>query len=120
MISSGTQSRSPFTEREAEFLCRGGLGRLATVSRDGQPHVVPVAYEFDGHFIYFSGRNLSRSLKFRHILDNQKVAFVVDDVVSVSPWRARGLEVRGTAEVLRERGHPYVRITVRSKGSWGL
>ena len=36
-----------FTEREAVFLCRGGLARVATVSQDGQPHVVPVAFEFD-------------------------------------------------------------------------
>lgn len=101
-------------------MCHGGLGRVATVSRSGQPHVVPVTYEFDGQFLYFSGRNLSRSLKYKHIARNQRVAFVVDDVVSVSPWRARGVEVRGLAEVLQERGRPYVRITPLTKVSWGL
>jgi pyridoxamine 5'-phosphate oxidase family protein len=109
-----------FSDKEASFLCQGGLGRLATVSPDGQPHVVPVAYEFDGRFIYFSGRNLARSLKYRHVSASRKVAFVVDDVVSVSPWRVRGVEVRGTAEVLNESDHPYVKITPSTKASWGL
>jgi pyridoxamine 5'-phosphate oxidase family protein len=108
------------SEREAVFLCRSGLGRVATVSHDGQPHVVPVVYEFDGQFIYFSGRNLSRSLKFRHLARNEKVALVVDDVVSVSPWRVRGVEIRGTAELLTERGRPFVRITPLTSASWGL
>ena len=108
------------TEREADFLCRSGLGRVATVSPDGQPHVVPVVYEFDGQFIYFSGRSLSKSLKFRQLARNPKVALVVDDVVSVSPWRARGVEIRGTAELLVERNRPFVRITPHASASWGL
>jgi pyridoxamine 5'-phosphate oxidase family protein len=112
--------RSVLTEREACFLCRGGLARLATASRDGQPHVVPVAFEFDGEYLYFSGRNLSSSLKFRNITKNPRVAIVVDDVVSVSPWRARGIEIRGPAEILHERGQPYVRVGISSKASWGL
>ena len=109
-----------FSDKEARFLCHGGLGRVATVSRDGEPHVVPVAYEFDGKYLYFSGRRLSASLKYRHISKNASVAFVVDDIVSFSPWRARGLEIRGVAEILHEGGRPYVRITPRSKVSWGL
>jgi pyridoxamine 5'-phosphate oxidase family protein len=108
------------TEREADFLCRSGLGRVATASPDGQPHVVPVVYEFDGQFIYFSGRNLSKSLKFRHLTRNEKVALVVDDVVSVSPWRVRGVEIRGTAELMMTRGLPFVRITPLASASWGL
>jgi len=109
-----------FTEREAVFLCRGGLGRVATVSPDGAPHVVPVEFEFDGRYIYFSGRQLVRSLKFRHLLQNDKVAIVVDEIFPTSPRTARGIEVRGVAELLAEEGHPYVRISPLSKASWGL
>jgi pyridoxamine 5'-phosphate oxidase family protein len=98
-----------FSEREAVFLCHGGLARVATVSQDGQPHVVPV-----------SGRQLVRSLKFRHLLRNDKVAIVVDEVVSMDPWTARGIEVRGVAELLVANGHPYVKICPLSKASWGL
>ena len=67
IASTAERIQTILTEREACFLCRGGIARLATVSQDGQPHVVPVAYEFDGQFLYFSGSNLARSLKFRHI-----------------------------------------------------
>jgi pyridoxamine 5'-phosphate oxidase family protein len=109
-----------FSEREAIFLCHGGLARVATVSPDGQPHVVPVAFEFDGQYLYFSGRSLAGSLKFRHLTRNKKVAIVVDDVVSTKPWRARGIEIRGIAELLVEQGRPYVRITPLATASWGL
>lgn len=112
--------RIRFTDKEAAFLCHGGIARLATVSRGGQPHVVPVAYEFDGQYIYFSGRKLEKSLKYRNMASEQRVALVVDEIVSFSPWRARGLEIRGVAEVLQERGHSYVRITPARKASWGL
>ncbi len=110
-----------FSEREAEFLAESMLGRIATVSANGQPHVVPVAYRFDGTSIIFGGWNLQRSLKFRNLTANNKVAFVVDEIVSTRPWRVKGVEVRGEA-------HPYqaddkitmVKITPRSVRSWGL
>jgi pyridoxamine 5'-phosphate oxidase family protein len=109
-----------FSEREALFLCHSDLARVATVSPDGQPHVVPVAFEFDGRYLYLSGRALAKSLKFRHLTRNNQVAIVIDDVVSLSPWYVRGLEIRGIAELLTEQGRPYVRITPMKKASWGL
>ena len=109
-----------FSESELEYLSEQRLGRLATASPDGSPHVVPVAYEFDGMCIYFGGWRLEESLKFRTILKNPKVAFVVDDLASVEPWRPRGVEIKGTAEALVEDGRPYVKITAVSKRSWGL
>jgi pyridoxamine 5'-phosphate oxidase family protein len=74
-----------FSENESAFLKEQRLGRIATVSSNMQPHVVPVAFEFDGSYLYFGGWNLKNSLKFRNILQNNKVAFVVDDLVSVNP-----------------------------------
>jgi pyridoxamine 5'-phosphate oxidase family protein len=35
----------------------------------------------------------------RDVLRHAEVAFVVDDIASVSPWRVRGIEVRGETEV---------------------
>jgi pyridoxamine 5'-phosphate oxidase family protein len=35
--------------------------------------------------------------KCRDLHDNPHVAFVVDDLVSVDPWRPRGVEIRGRA-----------------------
>jgi pyridoxamine 5'-phosphate oxidase family protein len=109
-----------FTEDEVDFLIQGRLARVATVSGVGQPHVVPVVYEFDGRAFYFTGWNLEKSLKFRNLLENNKVALVVDELVTVCPWRPRGLEVRGVAEPGREGGRAYVKITPQVKRSWGF
>jgi pyridoxamine 5'-phosphate oxidase family protein len=110
-----------FTDAEAEFLEESKLARLATTSpRGNQPHVVPVAYEFDGSYFYFGGWNLDRSLKFKNIVGNSKVAIVVDDLASVRPWRPRGVEIRGVAQVEENENGMYVRVTPLHKASWGL
>ena len=49
-----------FSERESKYLKEQRLGRIATVSPDIQPHVVPVAFEFDGSYFYFGGWNLEK------------------------------------------------------------
>jgi len=109
-----------FTEDEVAFLTQSRLARVATASSEGQPHVVPVVYEFDGMAFYFTGWNLEKSLKFKNLVENRKVALVVDDVVTVSPWRPRGLEVRGIAELCSEGGRAYVKVTPSVKRSWGF
>lgn len=109
-----------FTDAEADYLSERGLGRLATVTRSLEPHVVPVAYSFDGTDIYFSGWNLAKSLKYRNILENNKVAFVVDDFAPTTPWMPRGIEVVGVAEPITAEGRPAVRIVPIQKRSWGL
>src|SRR5919107_3408356 len=107
-----------FSKEETEFLKEQRLGRIATSSISMQPHVVPVAFEFDGTYIYFGGWNLKNSLKFKNILKNNKVAFVVDDLISITPWKPRGIEVRGMAEILR--GNDYIKIVPFKKLSWGF
>ena len=118
-----TQGRSApeFTEWEAGFLANNFIGRVATVSQNGQPHVVPVAYRFDGSTISFGGWNLTKSLKFRNLSANNKVAFVVDEIVSTKPWTVRGVEVRGVAEPhATASGSIIVQITPTRVKSWGL
>ena len=110
-----------FSESETEYLAENMLGRIATVSASSQPHVVPVAYGFDGTNVYFGGRNLESSLKYRNLLANNRVAFVVDEIVSTHPWRAKGIEIRGLAEPFRgEEGDTLVRIRPNVVRSWGL
>jgi pyridoxamine 5'-phosphate oxidase family protein len=109
-----------FTEEEVAFLIQGRLARVATSSSDGQPHVVPVVYEFDGTAFYFTGWNLEKSLKFQNLVENKKVALVIDDLVTVCPWRPRGLEVRGVAELGSEGGRAYVKVCPLVKRSWGF
>ncbi len=110
-----------FSELEAEYLAENLIGRLATSSESGQPHVVPVSYRFDGEAITFGGWNLAKSLKFRNLMANDKVAFVVDDLVSTKPWRVRGVEIRGRAEPVKTPdGVTIVRIIPLNIRSWGL
>src|SRR5215469_3778708 len=80
------------------------LGRLATVDRDGAPQNNPVGFRYNGDLgtIDIGGRNMGATRKFRNVTGNPKVAFVVDDLASVQPWRPRCVEIRGRAEALRD------------------
>jgi pyridoxamine 5'-phosphate oxidase family protein len=110
-----------FSELEAEYLAENLIGRIATSSASGTPHVVPVTYRFDGETITFGGWNLTKSLKFRNLAANNKVAFVVDDLVSTKPWRVRGVEIRGLAETEKTHdGVTIVRVIPLNIRSWGL
>lgn len=109
-----------FTDEEVAFLTQSRLARVATASGEGQPHVVPVVYEFDGNAFYFTGWNLEKSLKFQNLVQNEKVAMVIDDIMTVSPWRPRGVEVRGVAELGNQGGRPYVKVCPLVKRSWGF
>ncbi|MDQ4127091.1 MAG: PPOX class F420-dependent oxidoreductase [Actinomycetota bacterium] len=92
---------SAFTEKEIEYLQGQRLGRLATVDTGGRPHVVPVAFRSNAEreTIDMGGYNLAKSKKFRDAGESGRAAFVVDDVLPGAQWRARGVEVRGRAEV---------------------
>lgn len=61
-----------FSEDEVAFITQSRLARVATASRDGQPHVVPVVYEFEGTAFYFTGWNLEKSLKFRNLVERKE------------------------------------------------
>jgi pyridoxamine 5'-phosphate oxidase family protein len=122
---------SVFADDEREYLLSGvRLGRLATVGADGAPHVVPTGFRFntDLDTIDIGGHDFAKRKKYRDVLGNPKVAFVVDDLASVNPWRPRGIEIRGEAQVLdgggREIGPGFdqetFRITPRRIISWGL
>ena len=86
---------SIFTPAEVSYLRGHRLGRMATVDAAGKPHAVPVGYRYDqSDTITIGGHRLDRSKKCRDLHDNPHVAFVVDDLVSVDPWRPRGVEIR--------------------------
>jgi pyridoxamine 5'-phosphate oxidase family protein len=122
---------SVLTDEEREYLVSGvPLGRLATVGPDGMPHVVPTGFRHNQHHdtIDVGGHHFATRKKYRDVLGNPKVAFVIDDIVSVSPWRVRGIEIRGEAEILdtggTELGRGFApeifRITPKRIVSWGL
>ena len=113
---------SAFGDAELAYL-RGGprLGRLATVGRDGTPHVVPVGWSYNAveDAIDVGGRDFAASKKYRDVRRAGRAAIVIDDLASTDPWRPRGVEVRGRAEALEE-PRPLIRIHPDRVVSWGL
>ena len=119
---------SNFTPVEIEYFKSQRLGRLATVNAAGEPHVVPVSFRYNAESdtIDIGGRNIAQSKKFRDAARNGRVAFVVDDVLP--PWQPRGIEVRGSAEVLSSGGQEImsnfapemIRVFPKRIISWGL
>ncbi len=121
---------SVFTEKEISYLQEGRLGRLATVDAKGRPHVVPVAFRYNPRTetIDIGGHNLAASKKFRDAGETGRAAFVVDDVVPGDRWRARGVEVRGRAEVyaagegeiVSDSADELIRIVPERVVGWGI
>ena len=121
---------SVFTPAEIAYLRSQRLGRIATVGASGQPHVVPVGFRYnaDEDTIDIGGHGFAKSKKFRDAQASPRVAFIIDDLASVSPWRPRGVEVRGVAEVLEFGGEAFgrgydpqiFRVRPRRIVSWGL
>jgi pyridoxamine 5'-phosphate oxidase family protein len=117
-----------FTTQELEYLRSQPLARLATVGADGQPDVVPVAFEFDGAVFWVggAGSSVAETRKFRNVAaGNHQVAMVIDDLVSIEPFIARCLRVYGIAEQPVERTGLvgpglYSRITPTVSWSWNL
>jgi len=139
----------PISAPIQRFILAHAVARLATSGRDGQPHVIPFCYAFDGEHFYFvvdekPKRHTGKPLKrVRNILENPQVALVIDDYVDDWTQLAYVL-VNGTAavvedeneyarvlELLRERysqyrlmdltfsRNPLVRITPTKIHAWG-
>lgn len=100
---------SPLSPDVVEYLSSQRLGRLATVDADGSPQNNPVGFRYNADLgtIDVGGRNMGATRKFRNLAANPKVAFVVDDIASLQPWRVRCVEIRGHAEALRDQV-PYM------------
>ncbi|HUP28369.1 MAG TPA: PPOX class F420-dependent oxidoreductase [Chloroflexia bacterium] len=119
---------SVFTQAEIEYLKSQRLGRLATVSEAGDPHVVPCRFRYNEELdvLEVGGKNMGKSKKFRDATGNSRVAFVVDD--APEPGRPRGIEVRGSAEVVLSGGEQimpgwdpeFLRITPTHVAAWGV
>ena len=115
---------SAFTDRELDYLSErrpGRLGRIATVGKDGTPHVVPVGWRFNRELdsIDVGGMDVARTKKYRDARRTGRAAIVIDDLASLDPWSPRGIEVRGRAEVVEE-PRPLIRIHPERVISWGL
>jgi len=112
---------SAFTDAELAYLRDvHPMARLATVGRDGTPHVMPIGmYHVNERTdaIDTSGRDLATTKKWRDVQRTGRAALVADDVLP--PWSPRGVEVRGRAEAI-DGPEPVIRIFPERIVGWGL
>jgi pyridoxamine 5'-phosphate oxidase family protein len=96
------------TDQIVAYLKTQHLGRLATVDAHGAPQNNPIGFFYNADLgtIDIGGRAMGSTRKFRNVAANPHVALVVDDLVSVQPWRVRCVEIRGRAEALRGQTPP--------------
>ncbi len=90
-----------------EFLGKSRLAHLATSSKHGKPHVVPVCYVYDGVSIYSSidekpkRANPNRLRRVLNIIENPHVSMVVDQYEE--DWsKLRYVLVQGLARIAHE------------------
>ena len=85
--------RDMSAEEARAFMLEGTrTGKLASLTRDGHPHVVPVWFVLDGDEVVFT--TARDSVKGRHILRDGRVSLCVDDERPPFAY----VHVRGRAE----------------------
>jgi nitroimidazol reductase NimA-like FMN-containing flavoprotein (pyridoxamine 5'-phosphate oxidase superfamily) len=127
-----------FTISESRFLDANELGRLATTTPHGAPHVVPVCYVYDKGNLWVAvdyGTGKLRNLR------AHRVAAIVVDTLNPN----RGLMIQGNTDIIEsgteyraiyalfyrrfswvrsdpwsEMEAPFVKISPTAKYSWGL
>jgi pyridoxamine 5'-phosphate oxidase family protein len=97
-----TTTTAELSPEQIEYLASQRLGRLATAGADHKPHVVPVSFRYNAELgtVDIGGHRVKDTKKYRDVQVNGWAAIVVDDLVSVDPWRPRFLEIRGRAEAI--------------------
>ena len=117
-----------FTDSQLEYLRSQRLAHLATADEKGAPHVVPLRFRIaaDGAAVEVGGRDFGKTKKYRDMKVNPRVSIVVDDIASTDPWRPRGIEIRGIAELQPPGagpagpGDPWARIAPDRIVTWGI
>jgi len=110
-----------FTEKEITYLQSQPLARLATVSKTLQPDVAPVGFQFDGEKFLITGFDITKTFKYKNVrAGNGLVSLVIDDLASVSPWKARGIKIHGKAEITEKNGRAFLIILPQRSWSWGI
>lgn len=118
-----------FTDMEIEYIRSQPLARVATVSPDMQPDVVPVTFEFDGFRFYVGGFAPERTRRTKNVESgNDRVALVIDDLASLRPWAPRYIRIYGRVELVDRPGPngpsrimkitPTISWSLNLSGSW--
>ena len=92
-----------FSMEEERFLRDNEVGRFATVSADGLPHVVPVCYIYRSGGLWIATDY--ETAKYRNVLSNNRVALVVDAGYDSN----RGILIQGRARIYK-RGREFCRL----------
>jgi nitroimidazol reductase NimA-like FMN-containing flavoprotein (pyridoxamine 5'-phosphate oxidase superfamily) len=91
---------------EREFVAYQRVCRVATVSRTGRPHNVPVCPILEGDRIYFA--SAADGVKVRNIQATGQVALAFDEYTEA--WSGlKGILIRGTGRVI-EAGPRFRRV----------
>ena len=109
-----------FSAMETAYIKSQRLARIGTVSPTGQPDVSVVGFEFDGASLYIGGYNVQQTRKFKNVVGNGTVAVLIDDLLSVDPWKPRGIRVYGTASVADRDGSQVIQVNPTVHWSWGI
>ena len=133
---------------QVELLAHAPVGRLATASADGVPHVIPVCYALMDGLIYSvldqkpKRASLTRLRRVRNIRANPQVSLVVDHyeenwerlwyilISGTAQLLEEGAERPAAIQILREKyaqyrlmnidPNPVIKITPSNVVSWGL
>ena len=128
-----------FTIKESDFLKENEGCRIATCTSD-VPHIAPVTYYFEDGFFYFATDYDTK--KYANLKKNNKIAISVDIYL---PSQHKAVVVQGSTTFIekgpqfkrlyeifykkfawvredpwKENEAPFVKITPKTKTSWGL
>ena len=128
-----------FTIKESQFLKENEACRIATCTNN-IPHIAPVSYYFEDGFFYFATDYSTK--KYSNLKKNNKIAISVDIYL---PQKHKAVVVQGSATFIekgqqfnklyeifykkfawvredpwKENEAPFVKITPKTKLSWGL
>jgi len=114
---------TPFSEIDLRFLESSNhpLGRIATVGRDGTPHVVPSGWTYNANLgtVDVTGRDVQTTKKFRDVTRSGRAAIVIDGVAEGGGWNPWAIEIAGRAEAISD-PPALIRIHPERVRSWGL
>ena len=115
--------KTALSDAELRFLTAPPrpLGRVATVGRDGTPHVVPSGWTFNTELgtLDVTGREVNATKKFRDVAQSGKAAIVIDGLAPGAGFNPWAVEIAGRAEAIA--GPPaLIRIHPDRVHSWGL
>jgi PPOX class probable F420-dependent enzyme len=77
-------NRTKLNQVEEQLVRRQRVARLATANQDGDPHVVPVCYAFDGERFFIALDEKKKRVevtalrRVRNIVDRPRVALLID------------------------------------------